>query len=336
MLAPIVGKGESSRELNNWLKGIHQAREAAERKRLYYVACTRAREELHLFAAPDATTNGEVSREAGSLLGAAWPAAEKHFVEIPAPQTAVPFLPFPAPTEDDFIGEIAAAAMTRVPRLQRLPLGFMPMKRFEKTRLPYGDMGAAPAGIAFERPEGSFEARAFGNAVHGFLEAIAESLREEGGAADVLLDAVSGWEGRITAVLRSDGLSPASVERLVPRVITALTNTLLDPEGLWVLRSHEDAASEYALTSGTETRSSVRLDRVFRAGTVPLAEGSDCLWIVDYKTTTHGVEGVEEFLAKERAKYSAQMETYARVMKGATVGLYYPMLPRFIWWKSEG
>ena len=52
VLAPIAGKGEGSKELNAWLKGIHNAREAAERKRLFYVACTRAREELHLFAAP--------------------------------------------------------------------------------------------------------------------------------------------------------------------------------------------------------------------------------------------------------------------------------------------
>jgi ATP-dependent helicase/nuclease subunit A len=335
VLAPIAGKGENSRELNEWLKNIHQAREAAERKRLYYVACTRAREELHLFAAPDATANGEVGREHGSLLSAAWPAAERHFVMAPTAAMAIPFLPFPAPTEDDFVGDIAAAATVRVPTLQRLPLAFVSRKRFEsEARLPYGDVDTTFARIAFERPEGSFEARAFGNAVHGFLEMLAKSL-SDGADADALLGEVSGWEPRITAVLRSDGLSPASVQRLIPRVVDALKNTLRDPEGLWVLRSHEDAASEFALTSWIETRSSVRLDRVFRAGTAPLIEGSNCLWIVDYKTTTHGAEGVEEFLAKEREKYAPQMETYARVMKGAKVGLYYPMLPRLIWWMPE-
>jgi ATP-dependent helicase/nuclease subunit A len=211
----------------------------------------------------------------------------------------------------------------------------MPMKRFEaKVRLPYGDVEARPAGLSFERPEGSFEARAFGNAVHGFLEMLAKSLSESGDA-DSLLGQVADWETRIAAVLRSDGLSPVSVQRLVPRVVTALKNTLRDPEGLWILRSHEDAASEFALTSWIETRNSVRLDRVFRAGATPLSDGADCLWIVDYKTTAHGTEGVEEFLAKERTKYAPQMEAYAHVMKGARVGLYYPMLPRFIWWTPE-
>ena len=53
VLAPIAERGEGSKELNAWLKDIGRAREAAERKRLFYVACTRAQEELHLFASPE-------------------------------------------------------------------------------------------------------------------------------------------------------------------------------------------------------------------------------------------------------------------------------------------
>jgi hypothetical protein len=191
--------------------------------------------------------------------------------------------------------------------------------------------------VHLERPEGSFEARAFGNTVHAFLEALAKSLGE-GVAADTLLRELASWNPRIETVLRGDGLPPASVQRLAPKVRTALESALRDAEGLWVLRAHDDAASEYALTSWTERRSSVRLDRVFRAGTAPLAAGTDCLWIVDYKTTMHGSEGIDEFMGKERAKYVAQMEAYARIMKGAMqirVGLYYPMLPKLIWWTPE-
>jgi ATP-dependent helicase/nuclease subunit A len=113
---------------------------------------------------------------------------------------------------------------------------------------------------------------------------------------------------------------------------------LRDAEGRWVLTALEQASSEYALTSWEESRRSVRLDRVFRAGASPMQEGSECLWIVDYKTTTHGRVGVEEFLAEEREKYGPQMETYARMMADGgeiRVGLYYPMLPRLIWWTPE-
>jgi hypothetical protein len=83
------------------------------------------------------------------------------------------------------------------------------------------------------------------------------------------------------------------------------------------------------------------LDRVFLAGQKPLEAGDDCLWIIDYKTATHGSEGVEEFLVEERMKYGAQMEAYAQMMRdnvGARrlrVALYYPMLSRLIWWELE-
>ena len=98
MLAPIEGKGEESRELNAWLKGMQKARKAAERKRLFYVACTRAREALHLFAAPETKKDGEISRRAGSLLDAAWPAAQGRFTEAaPAPKSVAKVLEMSLP-----------------------------------------------------------------------------------------------------------------------------------------------------------------------------------------------------------------------------------------------
>jgi hypothetical protein len=194
--------------------------------------------------------------------------------------------------------------------------------------------------VHFERPEGSLEARAFGNAVHAFAEVLTKRLAD-GTSVDASLREVLGWTPRIAAVLRGDGLAPVVVDRLVARVKTALGNMLKDAEGLWVLRQHEGAMSEFALTSWNERRSSVRLDRLFLAGQRPLDAGSNCLWIIDYKTTTHGREGVEEFLAEERLKYAAQMEAYARMMQDHVetgrlrVGLYYPMLPRLVWWEPE-
>jgi hypothetical protein len=157
----------------------------------------------------------------------------------------------------------------------------------------------------------------------------------------MLLREVGGWTPRIGAVLRGDGLPPAVVERLTTRVKTALTNTLTDPDGLWVLSPHDEALSEHALTSWDERRSSVRFDRIFLAGAKPQNTGNDYLWIIDYKTSSHGRSGVDEFLAEERVKYGPQMEAYGRMMRERVptgrlrVGLYYPALPRLIWWQPE-
>ena len=141
------------------------------------------------------------------------------------------------------------------------------------------------------------------------------------------------------AVLRSNGIAPSALDKRAQQVRAALLNSLNDPDGLWILSARAQASTEHALTSWSERRTSVRLDRVFRAGAKPQSTGHDYLWIIDYKTTIHGPEGKHKFLEDERAKYSPQMETYARILKADTpsalihLGLYYPMLPKLVWWQ---
>jgi hypothetical protein len=137
-------------------------------------------------------------------------------------------------------------------------------------------------------------------------------------------------------------LAPAAIRREAPRVLSAIETALQDREGQWLLGAREDAASEYALTTWQERHSSFRLDRIFIAGAEPLAAGNDCLWIVDYKTATHGRStGIDAFLTEERLKYAPQLESYAHAIsadagdKELRVGLYYPMLPKLLWWKPE-
>jgi len=130
------------------------------------------------------------------------------------------------------------------------------------------------------------------------------------------------------------------VDRLTQQVTYALEFTLKDPTGLWLVSAHEGGATEYALTAWQQQRSAIRLDRIFRAGPEPLAPGSDHLWIVDYKTTTHGPEGLDAFLAEERARYAPQLEAYATVLAqtegepAIRLALYYPMLSKLIWWPA--
>lgn len=332
ILAPIAGRGESSKGLNDWIRSAHRNREAAELKRLLYVVCTRAREELHLFAAPTATAKGNLNPRTGSLLQAAWPAAHQHFPAAICPsETSL---------EDNTELSLAAAA---VPSFEarttlRLPLKFDPRSRFSTVRPLKGGGPAEPSnGAHFLRPHGTFETRAFGNAIHTFLELLA-GLTAQGVANDDLLEQVAGWKSRITAVLRADGVPAHLLEQRSQHAQTALLNTLRDATGRWLLTAQTEASSEFALTTWHEGRMSVRLDRMFRAGSEPLAAGQQCLWIVDYKTTTHGDKGMEQFLLDERAAYAEQLETYARIMLSRSqaadirVALYFPLLARLVWW----
>jgi ATP-dependent exoDNAse (exonuclease V) beta subunit len=344
LLAPIAGRGRDSEALNVWLQQVQRAREQAECRRLFYVASTRAREELHLFATPAERTDGSLSIAPDSLLQAAWPAAERHFVntQVSSKPLIAPVVPLrpSAPEHVVLPGLAAEGEKVSAATLRRLPKDFRPHERFRRVfPIAPNAGGLAPSGASFQRPEGSFEARAVGGAVHALLEILAVRIAA-GTDLTVLAAEISSWGPRISAILRSSGLSPHAVERHLSRVRAAVEMALKDPHGLWILSAHKDAASEHALTSWQEIRSNIRMDRIFRAGPEPFAPGEDYLWIVDFKTAQHTGTGLEDFLLKEREKYLPQMQAYARMIHGTPganirLGLYYPSLPRFIWWAPE-
>jgi len=80
LIAPIQAKGEKSSAAKRWVDGVKRARETQEMRRLLYVAATRAREELHLFARPrysqpkSADTEQPTLDKPCGLLETAWPA----------------------------------------------------------------------------------------------------------------------------------------------------------------------------------------------------------------------------------------------------------------------
>jgi ATP-dependent exoDNAse (exonuclease V) beta subunit len=343
LLAPIAAKGGDAEALNRWLNRIQRTRELAEYKRLFYVASTRAREELHLFASPEQKQNGAILQNAGSLLHAAWPAAERHFVDVQmeSKPLVVPKIPLRAPEENLVLPSLAVEGMeTKTALLHRLPLSFIPSSRFSSIERLSSPLWPPSATVSFKRPEGSFEARAFGNAVHTFLELLAQQLAA-GVTPHDLLHQISGWNTRISAVVRSHGLSPSTTEQLSIRVQDSLRSTLSDPVGRWILEKHPEALSEQALTSWQEGRSSVRLDRIFRSGSEPLSSGDDYLWIIDYKTTPYQGSNREEFFSHERKMYAPQLHAYLRTLRPDVAsdrlrcGLYYPLLPGLTWWIPE-
>ena len=359
LLAPIGSRGEQTDGLNQWLSRVKRSRENAELRRLLYVACTRAREALHLFAACEPQGDGEVRTPVeGTLLRAAWPVAASRFSlalnskEIESSPVSPQnrrgsLLPF-APTVQSSNGLAIAASgvenegAERTPMVHRLPSSFDPVARFrsaDNLRLPYTPASALPHAPSFERPQGSFAVRAFGNVVHRFLQFVSVNLAA-GNTPDALLKNLSSWEPRLLAGLRNEGVAPAVSQREAPRALAALRNALTDPTGRWILSSHQSAASEHSIAS--LDASVLRADRTFIAGRAPLVEGDDSLWIVDFKTTEQGSRSPERFSEDELLKYREQLECYASVLRELSprpqrivLGLYYPLIPRLLHWISS-
>jgi ATP-dependent helicase/nuclease subunit A len=355
VLAPIGQKGTQKDKLGSWLSGIRTKREAAENKRVFYVASTRAREELHLFGAATLNTKGELAQPPhDSLLRACWPAAAHYFQEMlanEAPEIDQQLAEFFVEEGDQDLAmaagaeEVEADRVQRIaPMIERLPLSFDPAKRFcdaKVRRLTYPAASALRRTATFDRPEGSFAVRAFGNVVHRYLQVLATRL-EGGATCDDLLAELPAWEFRLSASLRGEGLPPTLVAREAVRAQRALATMLGDEVGRWILSPHASAASERGMTVAALGARGLRVDRTFLAGGMPLQSGESHLWIIDFKITLQGSRSEAEFELTEIAKYKAQLEAYAAIRRTLPdgdlpiqVGLYYPIVPRLLHWQSN-
>jgi hypothetical protein len=190
----------------------------------------------------------------------------------------------------------------------------------------------------YERHEGGVLSRALGSAVHLLFEELARlRTAQEWPSARAALHE---FQPRLTAHLRSAGVEPPEAAKIASQALEIAIKASQDADGQWILSPHEDAASEvrWAGVIGGSMHE-VRVDRVFRAGAAPHAEGDQCWWIIDFKTAHEGGSRAEALL-KLRALFGPQLELYAKVLrnlhgKDAAIraGLYYPRMLAFDWWE---
>ncbi len=333
LVAPLSSRGATTHQLTKWMKRVDSLREEAERKRLFYVACTRAREELHLYAAPESTRQGGVSPAPRTLLKAAWPGAASELDTRPRP-----------PEEEPEVIEIAAAAGLHLVEpapplidaarpLVRIPLEAMPGATLARIHAPLKSVAAKLPFHSFRRTEGTAEARAFGNTLHDLLALSADRLSADrlatGTSVESLHTEMRQWLPRIEVLLRTHGLTPAAIATSAPRLQRALIQTLQHEDGRWLLAAHPHAISEPSLES-------LRPDRIFIAGPEPHKPGQTHLWVVDYKSSSGSRDDLEPFFARERERHTPQLETYATALTPVglpiRLALYFPLHTRLLWW----
>ena len=331
IVAPIFAKGATAGNLAKWIASVEKERTVAERKRLFYVACTRAREHLHLFASPKTKSGGEPELSENSLLAAAWPAARIPYETTLISETLAEVIEMPTP-----LALAAGADPAPIPPPEQSRL----IHRIPLTYIATPAPAPAPSRAAkqpFDRPEGSFAARVLGNTLHSLFEQLALRIAT-GTPTPALLAELPQWSPRIAALLRAGGLGPAELANLTPTVLQSLRNTLTDPDGQWLLAPHPQASSEIAFNAASAEHDTqqpvrgIRLDRTFLAGPEPHLPGATHRWIVDWKTAPQGRRSREAFLTRETEQYRPQLDEYARRLAGTSLpirlALYFPMLPR--------
>jgi hypothetical protein len=349
LIAPHQSKGTDRSGTKAWVDQIYRKRESQEDRRILYVAATRARDELHLFARPawKVEKDGSIAlvEPSKGLLKTAWQAFEEEirtrFSEWTADREA-------ASTETVDIAASSDSNLLVMPDparptlLRRLPPDY---------RSPQGEQIAAPATVSdlrasrlYDRHEGGLLSRALGNAVHALLEELAR-LRE---TCDwpLACAALRHFEPRIAAQVRGLGVEQAQAASLAAEALKLALAASNDPNGQWILSPHVDAASEmrWAGVVGGAI-SNVRVDRIFRGGLTPQSEGGQgsgdqAWWIIDYKTAHADAPDPAAALPGLRNLFAPQLEAYAKILSnlhGADAvlraGLYYPRMLLLDWWE---
>ncbi len=352
LVAPLQSKGSDRSMAKTWVDRVRRARESQETRRVLYVAATRARDELHLFARPayknDAGALSLVEPK-NSLLATAWPALESE-VRARFDQWKST-LAIPESSEEQTVESLAASGESNLlimpspaqpTQLRRLPADFQPTPvcgfQSDPTGQPLIGLGDAQL---YQRHQGGLISRALGNAVHRLLEELARLRVNEDWESSRA--ALSRLQPSIAAQIRAAGVHQTQAASLAAEALDLAFKASRDPHGQWILSPRMDAASEASwagIVSGSLR--TVRVDRLFRAGLDPLSEGESAWWIIDYKTAHADNLDPAVVLPELRALFAPQLEAYAAVLRnlhGAQAqlraALYYPRMSLFDWWQVE-
>jgi ATP-dependent exoDNAse (exonuclease V) beta subunit len=318
LLAPIRARTVDSSHADPvyaYLRARAAVDEAAELRRLLYVGCTRARQNLHLTATlgVQAASEGAVHWKQpwrGSSLAALWPS-----------------LAGLAPPPPDPARLARAPATPRAVPLTRLPLAWQ-LPAAPVLAVPPRPEAALP-GEAVEFDWARETARRIGTVAHGLLRQIAAD-----GADNWPAPRLAAQRARIEREFAARGLTTDEAGAATEQVLLALQTTLEDARGRWLFdRAHADARSEWALTQWYEGAFVHRvLDRSFVS-----ADGTR--WIVDFKLSRHEGGDSGAFLDRERERYRPQLEAYAATLRAfearpIRLGLYFPLLAGWREWPA--
>ncbi|MHB1565216.1 MAG: UvrD-helicase domain-containing protein [Acidiferrobacter sp.] len=305
LLAPLKSADDRADPLYDGLWGLHRRRQAHERGRLLYVACTRARRALHLVGHYPL---GTAEWRPAAALKTLWPALAEAFMAAARPTAPPP-------------PGVQAAPPGRLPLTWVAPPASTPI-----LGPPVGPaMAIAPPVFDWA----STRIRWIGIAVHALFARLATTGLPPPGSP------VTAFTSYARGLLQSYGLAGSELKAALATVMQALVSALNDPTGRWLLGPQHDAHNEWTLGRIVDgVVHQIRIDRTF-------IDGDGTRWIVDYKTGMHEGAGLDAFLDAEQERYRPQLDEYGQWLavyesRPIELALYFPLLKDWRHWRYVG
>ena len=328
LLAPIAETGTGDDPTYRFIKNLHREKAEHEIRRLIYVAATRAKNRLDLVGCAGNSKSGmPTAPPRRSLLFSLWPAVETLFCEANSANVQ----PLASGLGPDNLQDEGVPRI--IPYISRLsgqwtapPIpGDVSVQRSRTSRVidvtREGNLRFDWAGM---------NVRISGTVIHKWLRIICET-----GVENWDLSRVHRVSGKIRSDLVRLGMEQNGIDNAETMVVSALSATLADHTGRWLLSPHHEGKCEYPLSGLVDNEMLyIVIDRTF-------IDEDAITWIVDYKSGIHGGGGLEDFMEQERLRYEKQTALYATLMKKKNPGhrirraLYFPMFSGWCTWPEE-
>lgn len=295
LMAPIHPTQGEKDSLYDFLQYTRLQKEKHETGRLLYVGMTRAKRALHLFARLTQEDSGKIRAPASnSLLGLLWPGLADEFCCVFDP------------SEESVRVDALKSENYRLSPTWQWPSNLsiqVPAVQAPKT----GDNTVPMHDYGYEQHKKKQQ----GVLLHRMLYKMA-------------VQGLSIWDKislpelapALEAQLRELGVH-RGVDDLVPTLVQAMQNVLLDPRGRWILESHAQHEAEAVYGSAV-------IDRTF-------IDQQGVRWIIDYKTAQPLEESLSAFYQSQHEQYRSQLAKYAQIFadrgeKNISCALYFPLI----------
>jgi ATP-dependent helicase/nuclease subunit A len=308
LVAPATPANEPAPTKAGFIKQFNKSIEDEEAPRLLYVALTRAKKQLFLFATIKRNSKGELSTpQQGSLLRLLWPELQDDF-ERPECQTDV--------SDNEALAMDKAESPGSLPLLS-LPAPLAPLDLPASIQTPPETDPVTKQEIEFSWAKE--DARIIGLVIHHLLE-VSELVQLLSWSESIDPDTID-------TSLRRFGLIPERIENARKRVLSILQSSSTDTRAHWLFDPrNREVKSEWALSCELDGRvSNFIIDRSF-------IDENNIRWIVDYKTSRHEGSDLQGFLDEEEKRHASQLRQYASLVHELDptheirLGLYFPAL----------